>query len=123
MKNGWNEVARLGSEPGGYPHVLVDKHGWCLRLGRARGEEKYYSNLPSLLQGLIEHVIRRHLRNCGTLHSAAAMLAEVRAALDQAARFQGTLSATTRQQSSIRPLVPSNPPAPGPDLFSKTEAA
>lgn len=43
MKNGWNEVAQLGPEPSRYPHILVDKHGWCLRLGGGGGE-KYYSN-------------------------------------------------------------------------------
>ena len=123
MKNGWNEVARLGTAEDGYPHVLVDAHGWCLRLGRARPDEKYYSGLPSLLQGLIEHVVRRHLRDCGTLNSATAMLAEVRAALDQAARFQGTLEAMTRQQSSIRPLEPLEGTTPAPDLFPPVRAA
>lgn len=86
MKTGWKEVARLGTEAAGYPHVLVDAHGWCLRLGRKRGEERYYSNLPSLLQGLIEQLTRTRLRHCPGLLSASAMLAEVRAALLEAAK-------------------------------------
>ena len=56
MKTGWKLVAQLGMSGPGYPHLLVDRHGWCLRIGRGRGEEKYYSTLPSVLQGLIEHV-------------------------------------------------------------------
>ena len=27
MKTGWKEVAQLGTEGAGYPHVLVDAHG------------------------------------------------------------------------------------------------
>ena len=85
MKKGWRLVAMLGAEGQHFPHVLVDAHGWCLRLGRERGEERYYSNLPSLLQGLIEQLARARLRQCPVLFSASAMLAEVRAALDEAA--------------------------------------
>jgi hypothetical protein len=123
VKNGWNEVARLGTAEDGYPHVLVDAHGWCLRLGRTRSDEKFYSNLPSLLQGLIEHVIRRHLRDCGTLNSAESMLTEVRVALDQAARFQSTLAAATHQQSTIRLLEPLKDIPPAPNLLLPGEAA
>jgi hypothetical protein len=123
MKGGWTEVARIGTQGERFPHVLVDAHGWCLRLGPVRRDEKYYSGLPTLLQGLVEHLTRRHLRDRGPLTCAAAMLAEVRAALDQAARCGTTLAAAMRNQSSIRPLEPSSPPASGPDLFSPTEAA
>src|SRR5262245_35843331 len=93
MKTGWKEVARLGTEGPGYPHVLVDAHGWCLRLGRERGEERYYSNLPSLLQGLIEQLIRTRFRDCPALRSAEAMLAEVRAGLEEAAECRNALVA------------------------------
>jgi hypothetical protein len=123
MKNGWREVARVGPTGDGYPHVLVDAHGWCLRLGPDRRDEKYYSGLPTLLQGLIEHLTRRHLRDRGPLTSATAMLAEVRVALYQAFRCGTTLAAAMSNQSSIRPLEPSSPPPSGPDPFSPTEAA
>jgi len=123
MKNGWNEVARVGASGDGYPHVLVDAHGWCLRLGPDKRDEKYYSGLPPLLQGMVEQLTRRHLRDRGPLMSAAAMLTEVRTALDQAARCGTSLAVAMRNQSSIRPLEPSSPPPPGPDLFSPTEAA
>jgi len=60
MSEAWREVARLGKKGEKYPHVLVDSHGWCLRLGpRDREDEKYYSSLPNLLQGLYEHLLRR----------------------------------------------------------------
>jgi len=60
MSEAWREVARLGKKGEKYPHLLVDSHGWCLRLGpRDREDEKYYSSLLTLLQGLWEHFLRR----------------------------------------------------------------
>jgi len=123
MKNGWNEVARLGTGEGNYPHVLVDKHGWCLRLGRERGEEKYYSSLPTLLEGLIEHLSRFRLRHCPVLMTAAAMLSEVRAALEEAAGHRKSVIALTAQQLPIRPLEPPNDSSAHPALFPPSEAA
>lgn len=62
MSKGWREVARLGGTGARYPHVLVDPHGWCLRLGpNSRSDEKYYSSLPMLLHGLVEQSARRRL--------------------------------------------------------------
>jgi len=62
MSKGWREVARLGGTGARYPHVLVDAHGWCLRLGpKSRSDEKYYASLPMLLRGLAEHGTRRRL--------------------------------------------------------------
>ena len=123
MKNGWNEVTRLGSGDGNYPHVLVDVHGWCLRLGRERGQEKYYSSLPSLLEGLIEHLTRSRLRHCPTLMTAAAMLTEVRAALDEAAAHRQSLIALIGRELPIRPLVPPDTKFSPPSLFPPVEAA
>ena len=60
MSEAWREVARLGKKGEKYPHILVDSHGWCLRLGaREKEDDKYYSSLPNLLQGLYEHLLRR----------------------------------------------------------------
>lgn len=115
MKNGWYEVSRLGLFPGDYPHVLVDKHGWCLRL--AAEEEKYYSSMPTLLQGLIEHLLRRQLREAGPLLCAQAMLAEVQAALEEAGRLP------TPNQSPIRPPGSPKVPLTGPDLFPSRDVA
>ncbi len=123
MKNGWKEVARLGTGGAGYPHVLVDAHGWCLRLGRERGEERYYSNLPSLLQGLIEQLARARLRQCPVLMSASAMLAEVRAALDEASDGRKSLLALPHRESPIRPLDAPNAEFPPATLFPPVEAA
>ena len=62
MKRGWNEVARLGRTGSRYPHVLVDRHGWCLRLGAShRGDERYFATLPSLLEGVVEHCVRARM--------------------------------------------------------------
>jgi hypothetical protein len=62
MSEAWREVARIGKSGEAYPHVLADSHGWCLRLGPGRSpDEKYYSSLPSLLQGLTEQILRRRL--------------------------------------------------------------
>jgi hypothetical protein len=60
MSESWREVARLGKKGEKYPHILVDSHGWCLRLGPSdREDEKFYSSLPTMLQGLLEHLLRR----------------------------------------------------------------
>ena len=60
MSEAWREMARLGRKGERYPHILVDSHGWCLRLGlRDKEDDKYYSSLPNLLQGLYEHLLRR----------------------------------------------------------------
>jgi len=60
MKNGWNAVAQLGPEPGRCPHILIEKHGWCMRFGPSDQEdEKYYSSLLTLLPELSEQLIRR----------------------------------------------------------------
>ena len=60
MSEAWRELARLGKTGEKYPHILVDSHGWCLRLGaRDREDDKYFSSLGSLLQGLSEHLLRR----------------------------------------------------------------
>jgi len=78
MSEAWREVARLGKKGEKYPHILVDSHGWCLRLGpRDREDEKYFSSLPNLLQGLYEHLLRRKDRE-----SARAVL-EMKAILIQ----------------------------------------
>src|SRR5690349_11595998 len=62
MAAAWTEIAQLGKSGARYPHLLVDKHGWCLRLGPKRSEDdKFYSSLRPLLEGLIEHFTRRHL--------------------------------------------------------------
>lgn len=60
MSEAWREVARLGKKGEKYPHILVDSHGWCLRFVHRDGEDqKYYSSLLTLLQGLTEHLVRR----------------------------------------------------------------
>ena len=60
MSEAWREVARLGKKGEQYPHILVDSHGWCLRLGaRGREDDKFYSSLGNLLQALYEHLLRR----------------------------------------------------------------
>ncbi len=60
MSEAWREVARLGKKGERYPHLLVDTHGWCLRLGpHGKEDDKFYSSLPNLLEGLYEHLLRR----------------------------------------------------------------
>lgn len=122
MKTGWKEVARLGAEGARYPHILVDAHNWWLRLGRKRGEERYYSNLPSLLQGLIEQLARARLRQCPVLMSASAMLAEVRAALEEAANGRKALLALSLPVP-VRALDVTNAASSPPALFPSVEAA
>jgi hypothetical protein len=123
MKNGWKEVARLGLSKDGYPHVLVDAYGWSLRLGPSRTEQKYFSNLPSLLRGLTEHWIRRRLRECPLLATVQAMNAEVRSALEKAEEFGRKLAGTLAQESSIRRFQPLEPPVPPPETSDHEQVA
>lgn len=108
MSKGWREVARLGGTGARYPHVLVDPHGWCLRLGpNSRSDEKYYSSLPMLLHGLVEQTARRRFLSLtavldlkdlrhevqDVLHTALKLCQEVleRGGLEEHMRRLGTL--------------------------------
>jgi len=85
MSKGWEEVARLGGPGARYPQVLVDAHGWCLRLGRnSRHDEKYFSSLPSLLGGVIEHTARRRLMDSPVALDLKAFVAALRTSLEAA---------------------------------------
>jgi hypothetical protein len=85
MSKGWQEVAKLGLAGARYPHVLVDAHGWCLRLGKnSRTDEKYYYSLPTLLQGIVEHSARRHLAAQSESLDLNGLVREVKAALQTA---------------------------------------
>jgi len=62
MSGKFKLVARLGSAGERYPHLLVDAHGWVLRLGpHYRLDEKYYSSLSAALEGMAAHLLRRRL--------------------------------------------------------------
>jgi hypothetical protein len=80
VKTGWKLVARLGTSGPGYPHLLVDRHGWCLRLGpNPKVDDKYYSRLLFLLEGLIEQALRRDV----LAMPVAAGIGELRAILKE----------------------------------------
>lgn len=62
MGKGFTLVVRLGMDGPRYPHILVDAHGWLLRLGpHWDRDDKYYSSLPSVFEGMVEHALRRRL--------------------------------------------------------------
>jgi hypothetical protein len=114
MSKRWKEVARLGGPGARYPQVLVDAHGWCLRLGRhSRHDQKYYSTLPSLLGGLIEHTARRRLMDSPSAVDLQAFLTTLKASLEtarslcQEAVEKGGLEEHVRRQDARK--VPSKP--------------
>lgn len=85
MSKGWKEVARLGGSGARYPHILVDPHGWCLRLGpNHKSDEKYYSSLPVLLHGLVENFVRRRMAGVSAVLDLKELASEVRDALHSA---------------------------------------
>jgi len=85
MSSGWKLVAALGSLGPRYPQILVDKHGWCLRLGpSARQDEKYYSSFSSLLKGLVEHLLRRRLKAGEGLEGLPSLIQGVEGVLREA---------------------------------------
>ena len=114
MKTGWKEVARLGAEGAGYPHVLVDSHGWGLRLGPdPRKDDKYYTGLPTLLQGAIEHGVRRSLIDAATASGLEELCRQVENALRSVADQRGTLLDKVVLQTPIGRLAPSGTPFRG----------
>lgn len=111
MKQGWNEVARLGMHGKQYPHLLVDAHGWCLRLGSDRKrDDKYYSRLTTLLEGLIEQGVRRDLVDAGSASGILELTQAVRSALARMVRLGRRLETTPQQSPLMRPAA-SAPPA------------
>ena len=85
MSKGWKEVAKLGGAGSRYPHILVDSHGWCLRLGlRTRNDEKYFATLPVLLHGLVEYFIRRRMAALSSVLDMKEFVRELRDALHSA---------------------------------------
>jgi hypothetical protein len=110
MKKGWHLIARLGGTGARYPHVLVDAHGWCLRLGPvSRGDDKFYSRLDNLLGGLVEHCARRRLGDLGSVLDPQGLLEEVRDALGTALDL-----ATTAVQEVVREASRNGQDAPEP---------
>lgn len=102
MGTPWKEVARLGGQGARYPHILVDSHGWCLRLGANRAEDdKFYSSFPSLLEGLVEHILRRRLPNDRRAESIRELAGQVRDVLRVAAEL-GTEA--LKRGVRVRPL-------------------
>src|SRR5436189_6046071 len=94
MSNGWKLVASLGSHGLRYPHILVDKHGWCLRLGpSSRQDEKYYSSFSNLLKGLVEQLLRRRLKSGDALDGLPLLVRGMEDAIRQA----GELSTTAKE--------------------------
>jgi hypothetical protein len=82
MRSAFRLVARLGPGPCGYPWILADARNWVLRLGPGRGDDdRFYSNLPSLIEGLTVHWLRRRL---GPVDGLQLLLREHRAALAEA---------------------------------------
>jgi hypothetical protein len=81
MKTGFTLVARLGSAGDRYPHILVDTHNWVLRLGPSyRRDERYYSSLPSLFEGMVEHFLRRRV-SLAPVDGFEALAREIRAGI------------------------------------------
>jgi hypothetical protein len=102
MRSPFREVARLGSGHAGYPWILADSRNWVLRLGPSRGEdEKYFSNLPSLLEGMTAHLLRRRLGQDGVLEGIQLLIQEHREGL-AAARQLGLRLAAALGRSEPR---------------------
>ena len=94
MSTGWKLVASLGSHGPRYPQILVDNHGWCLRLGpSSRHDDKYYSSFSSLLRGLVEQLLRRRLKSGEALEGLLSLLRGVEGMLREA----GELCSSARE--------------------------
>ena len=117
MKTGWKEAWRLGTEGACFPHVLADAHGYCLRLGpNPRKDEKYYSQFSTLLEGIIEHALRRRLLNASTMSGLEEIHREVRFALQVAyTQRRSLVRSIILQETLIGELRGPAEPYPDPD--------
>lgn len=88
MKHGWRLVAKLGPVAPHFPHILSDPHGWGLRLGsNPRADMKYYSSFPTILEGLVEHLVRRQLGSDPPILCQVDLVGEVRRELAYARKL------------------------------------
>jgi len=103
MGEPWREVAHLGRTENGFPRVLADSHGWCLRLGpRKRIDENYYSSTQGLLLGLTEHFLRRSLGSDEEIRTLAKMQDLLLVHLREAAALGAELKRTRTAQTRVR---------------------
>ncbi len=101
MSKGWQLVARLGGAGNRYPHVLVDAHGWCLRFGPVpRDDDRFYSRIETLLEGLVEHWIRRRLIRLGSALDAHGIAEELRDCMASALEMGRAAAEKIVQESS-----------------------
>jgi len=123
VKTGWKLVARLGMSGPSYPHVLVDRHGWCLRLGpNPKVDDKYYSRLLFLLEGLVEQALRRDVLTM----PVAAGIGELRATLRESLRSTidlGERLEKALKESPIRSRDVWKAPIPRPTPFPTVDVA
>jgi hypothetical protein len=123
LKTGWKLVARLGMSGPGYPHLLVDRHGWCLRFGpNPRVDDKFYSRLLFLMEGLVEQGLRRAVLTI----PAATEIGELRAILRESLRSTVDLGERLEKvlrESPIRPLDARNAQFSLPTRFPSVTAA
>jgi hypothetical protein len=104
MKNGWREVARFGIDGACYPQILVDGHGWCLRMGpSSRQDDKYYSSFGSVFEGLREHTLRRCLPTEPPAQGFKEFERAVRNALSRAAQLGRALARKTDRELQLIP--------------------
>lgn len=119
MSEAWREVARLGKVGRRYPHVLADSRGWCLRWGPNRQtDDKYFSSITSLLQGLSGHFLRRRLGAGEDIRTLARIRELVELTLKEAAALGAALDTKLRDshqgplEASERRTTSPNPPPP-----------
>ena len=89
MRTAFRLVARLGPEPHGYPWILADGRNWVLRLRRG-DDDRFYSTLPSLIEGMTAHWLRRRLGPVNGLHQ---LLQDHRKAIAEAQELGRRLAA------------------------------
>lgn len=103
-------MAKLGTEAAGYPHLLADGHGWCLRLGPdPRKDDRFYSRLECLFEGLIEQGFRRGLPGMRVSNNVEELLGELRSGIC-AMRNLGRSAERTIQEMQRRQLSATESP-------------
>jgi hypothetical protein len=103
MSKGWHEVARLGGAGARYPHLLVNRHGWCLRMGsKSNADDKLYSSLGSLFSGLVEHFVRRRMAGVAAILDLKACSLEIEDGISSALDLCRDACLRVGQERSIR---------------------
>lgn len=115
MKDGFVEVARIGTGRGGYPRLLVNSRNWCLRLGGGKDDKAwYFTRLPQLFEALTDYLARRGMAGGDVSRTLGQLYAQVCEALSDARQLGARLEEKIVHLTRLMATGTTGPSAPTP---------